>query len=111
MKYLNSDLLGHRCPDVAQKMLKTLKLLMESDEMFAVITTIEPSARRDLSAAISLHYAGRIELSEVQEVKITLERRAEILSSSEGFDAEDLAGTSLQLIMLVSKVGALVKGT
>lgn len=106
MKYLNSDLLGHRCPDVAQKMLKTLKLLVESDEQFAVITTIEPSARRDLSAAISLHYGGQVELSEVQETEITEERRAEILSSSEGFDEEDLAGASLQLIMLVSKIGA-----
>ena len=73
---------------------------------FAVITTIEPSARRDLSAAISLHYGGQVELSEVQETEITEKRRAEILSSSEGFDEEDLAGTSLQLIMLVSKIGA-----
>jgi len=88
---------------VAQKLLKTLKLLVDSDEQYAVITTIEPSAHRDLLAAIFLHYNGQLELKEIQQSKITEERRVEILNAPEGFDDEDIRGIDIQLVMLVSK--------
>ncbi|MFM2668523.1 hypothetical protein AAFX24_27665 [Vibrio mediterranei] len=103
MDYLNADLLGHRCPDVAQKMLKTLELLIESEANYAVITTIEPSAHRDLKMAIAMKFEGELTLAEVQNSAITDERRQQILSSHEGFDEDDLAGVDSQLTMLVAK--------
>ncbi|KLV03519.1 hypothetical protein ABT56_18980 [Photobacterium aquae] len=105
MDYINLDLLGYRCPDVAQKLLKGLAIFAESDHHYAVITTIEPSAARDLAKAIALKYEGRMLLAETQESAITPDIREHILGSDVGFDDDDLSGVTKQLTMLVSKIG------
>lgn len=103
MKYLNIDLLGYRCPDVAQKMLQALRMLVESEESLAIITTVEPSARRDLATAIELHYSGKLELKETINTELTSSRKTEILNAKEGFDEEDLTGIKNELKMLIAK--------
>ncbi len=104
MKYLESDLLGHRCPDVAQKILKTLRILVDSEFQYAVVTTLEPSAYRDLKTAIELQFSGILELSERLVRPLTNQRKQLILSAPEGFDDDDLLEVSEETVFLISKV-------
>ncbi len=104
MDYLQLDLQGYRCPDVMQRVLAALRELNKSELSHLVIQTIEPSAERDVQAAISKEHADSLTLHETQVAPLSDARREEILTSPLAFDSEDLKGADNEYVILVSKL-------
>lgn len=103
MEYIHLDLQGYRCPDVMQKVLSMLKVFAASDKPFALVRTIEPSAERDVKAALASEYSDSLHISETDARALTRERKEEILSSPQGFDEYDLDGVSTEFLILIAK--------
>lgn len=104
MEFLRLNLGGLRCPDVMGRILKGLRLLEESDNQHLVIETVEPSAERDLKAAIFKEHGLTLRCIESQCEPLTPEIKAQLISDDPLLTYEDLNDVEVKYTHLISKV-------